>query len=98
MNYFYCTECKFEYLDTESRGFFGEPVARIIPKEPYTGAQIDYLLHCPMCNASTCGVIKVDHNDLDLKSSVKSKLRAIIEYSVDKPAINNIMVDDKNVH
>lgn len=91
MNYFYCVECGFEYLDTESRGFFGEPVARVIPKEPYTGAQIDYLLHCPMCNASTCGVMAISNRDLDIKPSIKSKLRAVISYSVDKPAINNIM-------
>lgn len=88
MNYFYCSECGFEYLDVESRGFFGEPVARVVPTEPIEGRQIDYLLHCPMCNASTCGVVHVDTDEVQVRDKVK--LRSIIAYSVDKPAINNV--------
>ena len=85
MNYFYCPECGFEYLDDKNRGYFGEPVSRIIPKG-INGKQIDYLLHCPICSSDSCGVMQVSEEDLQDKSYIRS----VIEYSKDKKALRNV--------
>lgn len=85
-NYFYCPECGFEYVAEADHGYFGEAVHRVVPQNPIDGRQVDYLMHCPMCNAHTCGVVSI--GDRTVPELVNA--RSVIAYCVDKPAIKNV--------